>query len=224
MDQEITIKGVKGGLLVKLPVISAQLQREVLIRRIQSQERFFKGGRMALDLQDATWTEKEVENLLRDLSDEGVCLWAILSSDPITLTAASAFGIPNTIGGQGAAHSAIQSVHLASSWTNLEIENGQTREFSSDQVLLGDLPSSAVLNAQKSLLVWGSVYGRINANIRKDTNAWLGILRNYSCSICFAGENVEITKAARSGACLRVANVDGKVQLHLEKAPRSLFS
>ena len=77
---ELTIKGYRGGVLITLPAVSCFAQRDLLIRRIQSQERFFKGGRIALDVGETAWNEEQISRLLRDLSDEGVCLWAILST------------------------------------------------------------------------------------------------------------------------------------------------
>jgi len=71
---EISVRGIKGGVLINLPEKPWYVQRDMLILRIQTQERFFKGGRIALDVGGAEWSQDQLFKLLRDLSDEGVCL------------------------------------------------------------------------------------------------------------------------------------------------------
>ena len=44
----------------------------MVISRIQTQERFFKGGRIALDVGETDWTEEQLMPLMGKLSDEGV--------------------------------------------------------------------------------------------------------------------------------------------------------
>jgi len=96
---EMLVRGIRGGVLVILPELPWYQQRDMLISRIQSQERFFKGGRIALDLGLTEWSEDNLDKLLRDLADEGICLRAVLSSSQVTLESARAFGLPAKIEG-----------------------------------------------------------------------------------------------------------------------------
>lgn len=97
---EITVRGIKGGVLISLPEKPWYQQRDMLISRIQTQERFFKGGRIALNVGGADWSQEQLFKLLRDLSDEGVCLWAVLTTSEITLDSARNFELQTSISSQ----------------------------------------------------------------------------------------------------------------------------
>ena len=101
--EEISVRGIKGGVLISLPDKPWYQQRDMLISRIQTQERFFKGGRIALDVGVADWSQDQLFKLLRDLSDEGVCLWAVLTTSETTLASARSFELQTSISAQNAA-------------------------------------------------------------------------------------------------------------------------
>jgi septum site-determining protein MinC len=226
LETNLKIKGLKGGIMVTLPDGSALAQRDLLIRQIQHQERFFKGGRLALDLGEAEWSEAAVEGLLRDMSDEGVCIWAILSTNASTLQAAAAYGIPASIGPQNAAIGAMPKNTLVKAplaWERLELESGQSRHYAQDQVLFGSLPAGAAVSCDGSLLVWGSVYGEVHANRSGRNDAWLGILHNYAQRLSFAGKEVPIPGKGAQGASIELRLVNGEPELKIEKAARSFF-
>lgn len=100
MMEEISVRGIKGGVLISLPDKPWYQQRDLLISRIQTQERFFKGGRIALDVGSADWSQDQLFKLLRDLSDEGVCLWAVLTTSEITLESARNYELQTSISSQ----------------------------------------------------------------------------------------------------------------------------
>lgn len=77
---DLQVKGIHGGVLITLPSVPWYQQLDLLVGRIQAQERFFKGGRIALDVGSTDWSGEQVLKLLKDLADEGVCLWTILSN------------------------------------------------------------------------------------------------------------------------------------------------
>ena len=132
MDQ-IRIRGIKGGVLISLPQTTWYQQRDMLILRIQTQERFFKGGRIALDVGGADWSPDQLFKLLRDLSDEGVCLWALLSTSEITLASAKSYEIQTSISSQPVVETPEKPIlakdELLDDWRVKPLEKGEKIAF-----------------------------------------------------------------------------------------------
>ena len=197
MDQ-IRIRGIKGGVLISLPETAWYQQRDMLILRIQTQERFFKGGRIALDVGGADWSPDQLFKLLRDLSDEGVCLWALLSTSEITLASAKSYEIQTSISSQPVVETPEKPLlakdELLDDWRVKPLEKGEKIAFKANGVVLGDVPEGSEVASGGSLIVWGTVRGSINAGCGGDPLSVIRVLRYDGTGIRLCGQSVEVPK------------------------------
>ena len=197
MDQ-IRIRGIKGGVLISLPETAWYQQRDMLILRIQTQERFFKGGRIALDVGGADWSPDQLFKLLRDLSDEGVCLWALLSTSEITLASAKSYEIQTSISSQPVVETPEKPIlakdELLDDWRVKPLEKGEKIAFKANGVVLGDVPEGSEVASGGSLIVWGTVRGSINAGCGGDPLSVIRDLRYDGTGIRLCGQSVEVPK------------------------------
>lgn len=197
MDQ-IRIRGIKGGVLISLPETAWYQQRDMLILRIQTQERFFKGGRIALDVGGADWSPDQLFKLLRDLSDEGVCLWALLSTSEITLASAKSYEIQTSISSQPVVETPEKPIlakdELLDDWRVKPLEKGEKIAFKANGVVLGDVPEGSEVGSGGSLIVWGTVRGSINAGCGGDPLSVIRVLRYDGTGIRLCGQSVEVPK------------------------------
>jgi len=193
--EEITIRGIKGGVLFTLPEKPWYQQRDGLISRIQSQERFFKGGRIALDVGSSDWSAEQLFSLLRDLSDEGVCLWAVLSTSAVTLAAARSHDLQTSISAQNPAETPETApLERSHEWHDKPLEKGEKVAFRANGVVVGDVPEGAEVIAAGSLIVWGTVRGSLKAGCSGDTLSRLYVLRYAGEGLNLCGQQVDVPK------------------------------
>ncbi|MFZ3070055.1 MAG: septum site-determining protein MinC [Anaerolineaceae bacterium] len=212
---DLIVRGIKGGVLILLPAARWYQQRDALISRIQTQEQFFKGGRIAIDVGEADWTEDQLVKLLRDLADEGVCLWAVLSISAVTLSAARSFGISTTIKTENP-EDAEEQVELElsqSHWINREIEPGERLAVDGNAVILGDIPGDAEVIVSGSLVIWGSVAGTVCAVCSGNTEGKIRLLKYGGGTIFLAGVAVKIPRKMQKDSPMEICLQDGEIQI-----------
>jgi len=223
---ELTIKGYRSGVLITLPATSCAAQRDLLIRRIQSQESFFKGGRIALDVGETSWNDDQITKLLRDLSDEGVCLWAILSTSQKTLNAASNFDIPTSIKRDAepkdmATAFPVELDLARTTWLEDDISDNpdQKCHFEGNLCLIGDVKTDAKLSAVGSILIWGKAAGIISAGSGSCPKTQIFVLFYDGAIFRLNGAEVILPPRLKHGATLKIwqENQDIKVDILKQK-------
>lgn len=224
---ELTVKGYRGGVLITLPSISCFAQRDLLIRRLQSQERFFKGGRIALDVGDTAWNEQQITKLLRDLSDEGVCLWAILSTSQETLNAAANYDIPTSIKRDDDPKTPVEAIPSEldlpkTTWLEEDITDNpeQKRHFDGKLCLIGDVKAKATLSADSSILIWGKAAGEISAGTGACPDAQIFVLFYDGARFHLNGAEVTLPPRLKHGATLRIRQVNQDIKVDVLKEKR----
>ena len=222
MDQ-IRIRGIKGGVLISLPQTTWYQQRDMLILRIQTQERFFKGGRIALDVGGADWSPDQLFKLLRDLSDEGVCLWAVLTTSEITLASAKSYEIQTSISSQTGVEPPEKPKQAGDepkdTWEVKPLEKGEKLAFKANGVVLGDVPEGTEVASGGSLIIWGTVRGSIDAGCDGDPLSMIRVLRYDGTGLRLCGLSVEVPKKMLNSAPLEIA-VEGNRARVVEVAAR----
>lgn len=200
---ELQIKGIHGGVLITLPAVSWFQQRDLLIWRIQTQERFFKGGRMALDVGSTDWSEEQLLKLLKDLADEGVCLWTILSTSEKTKQAAEYHGFPTTLPDPsrkpGKSQQQPTEEDGVTSYACLErsLAEGEHIQHSGDLLMIGDIPKDAKVEVTGSLVLWGTLHGIAVVNTSADPAKNVSILKIEGGRLVVDEEEVEIPAKLR---------------------------
>lgn len=215
--EELSVRGIKGGVLIVLPEKDWYLQRDLLISRIQTQERFFKGGRIALDVGGADWSQDQLLKLLRDLSDEGVCLWAVLTTSETTLASAQSFELQTSISAQNTTgkpeNPQSSEDYHGVEWHIKPLEKGEKVAFKANGVLIGDVPEGAEVIAFGSLVVWGTVRGSAKAGCSGDQLSQLCVLRYAGTGLSLCGQMVEVPKKLLNASALEIRYDAGAIQL-----------
>ncbi len=216
--EEISVRGIKGGVLISLPWKPWYVQRDMLISRIQTQERFFKGGRIALDVSGSDWSQDQLFKLLRDLSDEGVCLWAVLTTSEVTLASARNFELQTSISSQNNAEKpenlSSQADGHGVEWHTKPLEKGEKMAFKANGVVIGDVPEGAEVIAAGSLVVWGTVRGSLKAGCGGDNMSRLCVIRYAGGELSLCGQVVEVPKKLQNAVPLEIRVEDGSIQVH----------
>ena len=213
VNNEIVIKGVRNGVLVSLPPAHWFKQRDALITKIQTQERFFKGGRIAIDVGGAEWTEDQLSKLMRDLSDEGVYLWAVISTCPLTLTSAHRLDLATSILNRETESDAPANTGNVAHWMERDLEQNENLIVDGDLMLIGNVPNNATLSVSGSLVVWGKVEGsiRLTGADQKFNRALL--LAYDGISLKFCGEEVTIPRKLRASTALYIRQTEAGMKI-----------
>lgn len=226
---ELQIKGIHGGVLITLPVVPWYQQRDLLVGRIQAQERFFKGGRIALDVGATDWSEEQLLKLLKDLSDEGVCLWTILSSSETTKQASEYHGFPTTLPNpnrttdESKPPSLEQKSELAGfSCLPRSLAEGENFQHNGDLLIIGDVPVNARLDVTGSLVLWGTLSGLANVNTNSDPTRTVRLLKIDSGRLNLDGIEVEIPAKHRKQTNLVVSRGENGIDISSLKTRRLL--
>jgi len=223
--EDINVRGIKGGVLISLPEKPWYHQRDMLISRIQTRERFFKGGRIALDVGSTEWSPDQLLKLLRDLSDEGVCLWAVLTTSEVTKDSARSFELQTSISAQNSAEKPENRPSNVDGhsveWYAKSLEKGEKVAFRANGVVIGDVPDGAEVIAAGSLLVWGTVRGEIKAGCGGDAHSQLLVLRYAGNGLSLCGQLVEVPKKMVNAGPLEI-RYDG-TKVHLQEAVARKF-
>jgi septum formation inhibitor MinC len=152
---------------------------------------------------------------LRDLSDEGVCLWAVLTTSETTLASARSFELQTSISAQNAAEKPI--IHLSQEhsveWRTKPLEKGEKVAFKANGVVIGDVPVGAEVITAGSLIVWGTVRGSVKAGCGGDTLSQMFVLRYSGTGLSLCGQSVEIPKKMLNASPLEIRYDEGAVQL-----------
>ena len=212
---EFIVRGIRGGVLVLMPDAPWKQQRDMLISRIQSQERFFKGGRIALDLGETEWSEDNLDKLLRDLADEGICLRAVLSNSSVTLESARAFGLPTEIEGDDRQKTAPPKPETGSRtvWIDRPLETDEKLIVDGNLVLFSDLSEGAEVLCSGSAAVWGRLDGILRAGCANEPDCAIHILRLGAGKVFLGGEAVEIPRKLRKSQGITIRKQDGAVRV-----------
>lgn len=213
MNDEIVIKGVRNGVLVSLPPAHWFRQRDALITKIQTQERFFKGGRIAIDVGSAEWTEDQLSRLMRDLSDEGVYLWAVISTCPLTLSSAQRLDLATSILNRETESDTPTNAGNVSHWMERDLEQNENLIADGDLILVGNVPNNAILSVSGSLVVWGKVEGSIRLTGADQKLSRALLLAYDGISLKFYGEEVTIPQKLRGSTALYIRKTEEGVKI-----------
>jgi septum site-determining protein MinC len=217
-EAEISIKGIRSGVLLTLPEGRWTKQHDILIKQLQTQERFFKGGRIALDVGDTEWNLDALRSLLRNVGDEGVCLWAILSTNPVTVQAAESLELATKVKPEKETEVSVDPVPQkpGTLWLTKLPEGEKLVEWDGDLVLLGDLPGGTEVQVTGSVVIWGRAMGTIRFGTQEPDKNHLRLLTCDNPTIYFNVVLIELPKKMRKAQAISVRMVEGQVIIESE--------
>ena len=195
----LLVRGIHGGVLITLPDAPWYQQRDLLVGRIQTQERFFKGGRIALDVGLTEWSEDQLLKLLKDLADEGVCLWTILSGSEKTRQAAEYHGFFTSLPDPNRKITETPAIPLEEEG-ELEcfaclprsLSESEVFQHDGDLLLIGNVPPKAQLEVTGTLLLWGTLQGIAKITSAEERTTTIRLLRIENGRLLLDDQEMEI--------------------------------
>ena len=185
MDDSITFKGIKQGLLVtvkpdgKWSDVSGHL-----MTAIDSQGSFFRGGQVTLSLGPREVRRQELANVQKLLSKRDIMLLGVLSDSVSTVGAAQKLGLKTDLS-QPDLEAPEEEDALPPMPPPIDPEergtpgvlikrtlrNGRTIHSDGHVIVLGDVNAGAEIVAAGDVVVWGRLRGRVHAGARGDESA-----------------------------------------------------
>lgn len=197
----IRIKGMRDGLLVSLPEGEWDGQRSALLAQIDSQESFFRGARLALDVGSQVVKVNEMVELRDRLSERGVSLWAVIGESAVTEQTAQLLGLATRVSKPRPEEQLSLEAAPVSQETALylrrTLRSGTRIEFPGSIVVLGDVNPGAELVAHGSLIIWGRLRGSVHAGAAGDLDAVVCALELAPMRLQIGGE--ELRRPAPDG-------------------------
>lgn len=174
-DQEITIKGIRQGLLIQLGAGEWEDQFAQLKERLSLGASFFHGGRAALDVGDRRLTEAEIAQARDLLAQNEIELWAVLSRQNETLLTAARLGLAVNL---GVTEELVEEVRAEAEDAGLStvvvdrtLRSGQRIHHPGHVIVFGDVNAGAEVVAGGHIVVWGKVRGLVHAGAFGDEGA-----------------------------------------------------
>ena len=179
--ESITIKGIRQGLLVTLEQ-GDQAGRNwsdelsALEARLGASPSFFRGGRVALDVGGWELSRADVERARASLERHQVELWAVLSTNAATETAAQELGLVIEVGlphphGPEAAPEEGPGPFVEGLVVQRTLRSGQSLRHPGHVVVIGDVNPGAEVVAGGHIVIWGRVRGMVHAGALGDEDA-----------------------------------------------------
>jgi septum site-determining protein MinC len=220
MDEQaysIKIKGLRDGLLVTVGEGEWADFEPALFEQIKTQQAFFQGARVALDVGTQILKVNDLVSLRDRLSEQGISLWAVVSESPTTEKTAQLLGLATRISKPRPEETRQFSVEDLGDETALflskTLRSGTRVEFPGHVVVIGDVNPGAEILAEGNVLVWGRVRGMIHAGFKGNRSAYICALDLSPTQLRIADE-VSATLNPQKNPRPEVVslNEDGKLQ------------
>jgi septum site-determining protein MinC len=201
MDDTITLKGIKEGLLVMVkPDAKWTDATNRLITLIDSQGSFFRGAQLTLALGPREVRQNDLASIQRQLEKREVLLRAVLSESVATVGAANKLGLktelaqahldaPPIVEPEPLKPPPIDSEEHGSPGVLIDhtLRNGRTVHSSGHVVVVGDVNAGAQIIATGDVVVWGRLRGVVHAGANGDESAVVCALHLAPTQLRIAG-------------------------------------
>lgn len=210
----IHIKGIKEGLLITFGEAEWSVLSPALFEQIEDQRAFFSGAKVALDVSNIQLKSREVGKLRDKLSDLGISLWALLSTDQQTVNSAQLMGLATALSKPSKPQPKAEEFTPRDDqamWVNKTVRSGSRIEFSGNIVIVGDVNSGAEVIAEGSVVIWGKLRGVVHAGAKGNANAFICALDLAPTQLRIA-EEVAVPPAKKEKLMPEIVQiVDGKL-------------
>jgi septum site-determining protein MinC len=215
----IKIKGLRDGLLITFKDGEWADLEPALLEQIKTQQSFFQGARIALDVGTQILKVNDLVRLRDKLSEQGISLWAVLSESPTTEKTAQLLGLATRISKPRPEESRQFTVDDLGDATALflrkTLRSGTRIEFPGHVVVFGDVNPGAEIVAEGNVIVWGRVRGMVHAGAKGDTTAFICALDLSPTQLRIAKE-VSAVLEPQKEARPEVASLNGNGKLQSE--------
>jgi septum site-determining protein MinC len=212
MKTSLAIKGMRDGLLMTLPEGEwAEVQTE-LLQTIDEQADFFRGARLALQMEDRTLKAAELGNLRDSLVEREVMLWAVLSTSSTTRSSAADLGIAQELT-RTPSQAIEEDLPLETALSGEDavllqrtLRSGHNVRHPGHVIVLGDVNPGAEIIAGGHIIVWGRLRGTVHAGAAGDESATVSALDLDPTQLRIAGQ-IAISPTRRGRARPEVARI-----------------
>lgn len=200
MDDTITLKGIKEGLLVTVkPDAKWSDVTNRMITLIDSQGTFFRGAQLTLALGPRELRQNDLVGIQRQLEKREVALLAVLSESAATVGAAGKMGLkteltqahlePAPAAPEPLKPPPIDSEEHGTPGVLIDhtLRNGRTVHSSGHVVVMGDVNAGAQIIAAGNVIVWGRLRGVVHAGANGDESAVVCALHLAPTQLRIAG-------------------------------------
>ncbi len=194
MANSLTIKGVKDGLLIQVPEGPWDQALESLMATVGEQSEFLQGARLALQVDQRELGAADLGSLRTMLAEHEVTLWAILSSDDATQSAAADLGLALTL--KSATNEPLD--REASIDTEIvgdeailikrTLRSGHSIRHPGHVTVIGDVNPGAEIIAGGNVIVWGRMRGVVHVGASGDEEALVCALDLAPTQLRIAGQ------------------------------------
>lgn len=200
MDDSITLKGIKEGVLVTVRPDGKWADRIArLTAMLDAQGHFFRGAQVVLAVGPREVRRQDLVQVQKQLEKRGVALIAVLSKHAATVSAAEKIGVRTALSAVGLETQAIDPLPqkpppidpeergMPAVLINHTVRNGRTVHSDGHVVVLGDVNAGAIVVAAGNIIVWGRLRGIAHAGAHGDESAVVCALHLAPTQLRIAG-------------------------------------
>lgn len=162
------IKGFKEGLLIKLGEGNWKDVQSDLLEQIEEQMDFFRGAKIAIDVDERVVRAAEMGAMRDMLSERGVNLFAVISKSSVTDSVAESLGLSTHKTILREKDSTVRNI-LADGENAVLIRktlrSGASIKYPGHVLVEGDVNPGAEILAGGSIYIWGKLRGSAHAGI-----------------------------------------------------------
>ncbi|MEJ2552139.1 MAG: septum site-determining protein MinC [Anaerolineales bacterium] len=217
MNTPLAIKGVRDGLLITVPEGDWAEVLPNLLDTVQKQTDFFRGARLALQIESRELSAAELGRLRDTLAEEEITLWAILTTSAATRAAAADLGLELELAKPSHAErddefpleSRLQGEEAV--LVERTLRSGHNIRYAGHVVVLGDVNPGAEIVAGGHVIVWGRLRGTVHAGASGDESAAVCALDLSPTQLRIAGQ-IAVSPGRRSKTMPEIACIrDGQL-------------
>lgn len=191
MKPSLTVKGIQNGLLITLPAGEWSNVTDQLLETVAAQDDFFRGARLAIQMEDRALGAAELGSLRSALAEHEVTLWAILSTSETTQSAAADLGLSRDLETRRSEDDDIPvDTQLPGEEAVLlqrTLRSGHSVRHPGHVVVIGDVNPGAEIIAGGHVVVWGRLRGVVHAGAAGDESAMVCALDLAPTQLRIAG-------------------------------------
>jgi septum site-determining protein MinC len=200
IPSQVTIKGIREGLLVTLSEGEWPDLENALLDHVDHQSAFLKGAQLTLDVGNQILKAAEIGRLRDALSERGITLRAMLSHSPTTELAAQDLGLATRLSKPKANRLTRPLESELSGDEALLVQrtlrSGHSIKYFGHVVVLGDVNPGAEIVAGGNVIVWGRLRGTVHAGAEGNQNAMVCALDLSPTQLRIA-EQISVTPPQR---------------------------
>jgi septum site-determining protein MinC len=191
MKPSLTVKGIQNGLLITLPAGEWSSVTDQLLETVAAQDDFFRGARLAIQVEDRSLGAAELGSLRSALAEREVTLWAIISTSETTQSAAADLGLARDLEIRRAEDNDLPvDTQLPGEEAVLlqrTLRSGHSVRHPGHVVVIGDVNPGAEIIAGGHVVVWGRLRGVVHAGAAGDESSMVCALDLAPTQLRIAG-------------------------------------